>query len=187
MINTKNYNRQSGYTIIEMLAVVSILVVITGIITSILYSTLRQSSKVKITTDVAQNGQYATSVLRSIITDSRDITQIDGSAISDCTANPSGVSSITLKRLDGGSTVIACTGNTIASNSASLINNQVPANNQPLKVQSCTFACSQLVNDPYSVPRVDISFSVSDLNTGQFETKSSATFSVSTSLRVYSP
>jgi prepilin-type N-terminal cleavage/methylation domain-containing protein len=195
-----------GYTLIELLAVVSILTIISGVMAGILYSTLRGTSKVRITTEVAQNGDYALTIIKGIIADSRDITQVDDADISDCTNTPRSPTnpptstcqegdhcSITLRRIDGGSSKISCQSVdadpgpgvnnvfTIASNGASLINNNT------VKVDSCVFSCSQLVDDPYSVPVVNISFTVSDLQTGLFETRSSSDFDLSTSLRTYSP
>jgi type II secretory pathway pseudopilin PulG len=192
-------NMTLGYTIIELLAVVSILVVISGVIAGILYSTLRGTSRVRITTEVAQNGDYALSVIKKIVADSRNITAINGTQISDCTPNPNSPStenvptptpsglkpSITFRRIDGTSTVLSCPAEneiaTIAQDGVSLINTE------NVKVENCVFSCSQLVEDPYSVPVVGISFRVTDLNTGLFETRSFSDFNISTSLRTYSP
>lgn len=179
----KSFFRQSlGYTIIELLTVVSILVIISGIISGILYSTLRGSSKTRITTEVTQNGSYAVSVISNIIIDSTSVTQIGGIDISDCTASPSGTS-ISLRRLDGATTTLSCANNTISSDSASLIN----TNNVQIEDNSCFFYCKQVSNDPYSIPIVGVTFKVRDKATGLFESQSSATFDTSISIRNYSP
>src|SRR3989344_2988017 len=116
---------RKGYTIIELLAVISILVILTGIISGILYSTLRGSSKTRISTEVTQNGDYAISVLTNMIAPSTSVTKIGGVDIQDCRTNPSGTS-ISLKNIDGDEYIISCIGNNISSGSASLINtNQV--------------------------------------------------------------
>ncbi len=174
-----------GYTVIELLAVVSILVIIAGVVSGILYSTLRGSGKVKVTGEIIQNGQYAISVVRSIIDDSRNVTLIDGVA-PDCTQPipTPGASSITFKRLDNTTTTISCVGPpsyAIASNSASLVNTQ------SVKIQNCIFSCAQLVSDPYSVPIINVTFTVSDRGTGLFESRASSVFTTSSSLRSYSP
>jgi prepilin-type N-terminal cleavage/methylation domain-containing protein len=188
--------QQKGYTLAELLTVVMILVIIATAVVGIISSTLRGTSKTKVTTDVSQNGQYASSLISSIIEDSRNVLQINGNDLDDCTNSPSsslltptpGVNSpsVTLKRTDGGKTVLSCQtiGNvaTIASNGASLIDTNV------VKVQNCTFSCSQLVSDPYSVPVVNISFDMlSAKGTNNENTAQTTNYNFQTSLRVYSP
>lgn len=180
MIRKLKQNR--GYTIAELLAVISILVIISGIISGILYSTLRGSNKTRITTEVSQNGSYVVSVLSSIITDSNSVTQINGGDISDCTASPVG-DSITLERLDGEFTTLSCAGNTISSNSVSLIN----TNQVQIEEGSCSFSCAQLSDDPYAVPMIQFTFRVKDKDSAFFENQAGATFESSVSLRNYSP
>jgi len=183
-----NLKLQKGYTLAELLAVISILVVISVAVSSIIFSTLRGSSKTRITTEVSQNGEYALSIISAIIADSRNITQVNGSDIDDCTTpnpTPAGNPSITLKRMDGRTTRISCQTisgvYTVASNGASLLNVRT------VKAASCSFSCTQVVQDPYSIPIVNVSFNVSEVGVGQFESKSSANFNGSSSLRVYSP
>lgn len=171
-----------GYTVIELLAVVSILIIVSGIVIEILYSTLRGSAKTKITTDISQNGNYAISVISDIIVDSVDITKINGADIPDCTASPQGLS-ITLKRLSGNFTTLACDNNTIASDGASLIN----TNLAEVVDGTCSFYCSQLSNDSYAIPIVRVTFKLQDKGTGLSETKASSTFETSVSLRNYAP
>ncbi|HVZ11778.1 MAG TPA: prepilin-type N-terminal cleavage/methylation domain-containing protein [Patescibacteria group bacterium] len=201
MITKKIKKDNRGYTVAELMAVLSILVIISGIVVSIIYSTLRGQSKTRVTTDVSQNGEYASSVISGIIADSRNVEQINGQNFDDCTGNPSSATitpapdskapSITLKRISGDRTIIACEQiggingyYTITSNSAALINNAL------VKVDknSCVFSCSQTVSDPYSIPLVNFSFSISQYGDNVlFERQSSAAFSSSASLRVYSP
>lgn len=174
----------NGYTIIELLAVISILIIISGIISGILYSTLRGSSKARITTEVTQNGNYALSLISNIIVDSTNVTHIDGVPILDCTTTPPGSGkSITLARLDGGTTTLACESNTISSNSASLIN----TNKVQVEEDSCFFYCTQTTNDPYAIPILEVTFNVRDKDTGLFESQASSTFNTSVSIRNYAP
>ena len=173
---------KKGYTIIELLAVVSILVILAGIISGILYSTLRGSAKTKITTEVVQNGNYAISVLTNLISSSSSVTGIGGVEIQDCTASPIGTS-ISLKNIDGDKYTISCSGNNISSGSASLIN----THQVQIRTNSCQFYCSQKAVDPYSIPIVGIEFVVEDKSTGLFESKSSSFFKTSVSMRNYSP
>ncbi len=173
---------RNGYTIIELLAVMSILVVLAGIISGILYSTLRGSSKTRITTEVTQNGNYVISVLTNLISLSTSVTQIGGVDIQDCTASPSGTS-ISLKSLEGDEYIISCSGNNISSGSASLINTNIVQ----IRTDSCRFYCNQKAADPYSIPIVGVELVVEDKSTGLFESKSSSFFRTSVSMRNYSP
>ncbi len=180
----KKNNKTSiyGYTLIELLAVISILVVLTGIITGIIFSTLQGSSRTKKSTQLSQNGVYAASLIQGVISDSRNVTQIDDIDIDDCTGDPTGESSLTLKRLDGEKTRLSCElidgVYTVASNGASLIDIT------SVKVTSCNFYCSQAVQDPYSIPIVSVYFNLVGINDS-----SSSGFSASaaSSLRVYNP
>lgn len=185
---TKNkfYMSEKGYSIIELLTVIGILVIITSLITAILYSTLRGSGKTKITTAVAQNGNYALSVISNAIISSDAVTSIGANPINDCTASPSG-QMIGLKYPDGSTVSISCSGNTISSNSASLIDTtqvQIDTSNPA----NCYFYCSQNSTDPYAVPVVGFGFTITE-KTGSsfFENKSSAVFNTSVSLRNFSP
>src|SRR3989344_8884037 len=102
-------SESKGYTIIELLVVISILVILSGIISGILYSTLRGSSKTKITTEVAQNGNYAIGVISNILVSSRGVAKVNGADITDCTTPKKGPS-ITVKNIDGDETTFACSG-----------------------------------------------------------------------------
>jgi len=175
-------SESKGYTIIELLAVISILVILAGIISGILYSTLRGSSKTRITTDVAQNGSYAIGVMSNILAASRSVTKVDGADITDCTTLKTG-SSIAVKSIDGDEITFACSGINISSNSVSLIN----TNQVQLKADSCSFSCQQKSTDSYSIPIVSVEFTIEDKNAVLFENKSSSAFRTSVSLRNYSP
>ena len=193
----KNINiqksRSLGYTLIELLAVISILVVISGIITGILYSTLRGSKKTSATIEMAQNGAYALSIISNSVIDSEDVLKVKtsvGTEVTDCTKSPSGPE-ISLRRFDGATTTFKCEllngVFTVSSNSGAL--NVSLINTQELKVDSdyCSFSCTQKVGDPYSIPIVGISFKITDKNTGLLESAVSSTFETSVSLRNYSP
>ena len=171
-----------GYTLIELLAVISILVILTGIISGIIYSTLRGGSKTRITTEVTQNGTYAIGVISNILAPSRGVTKVGGVEINDCTTVQTG-SSITVKSIDGGETTFACSGTNISSNSVSLIN----TNQVQIQPGSCSFSCQQKSTDAYSIPVVSVKFTIEDKNAALFENKSSSLFKTSVSLRNYSP
>lgn len=185
------FNSRAGYTIAEVLGVIFVLVIISGVVVGIISSTLRGASKARVLTSVSQNGQYVTTVIANMISDSRNVTQVNGTDIDDCTTSPTSDTaptptpsgskpSITLSRIDGGKTVISCdSSGVIASNGASLINTNF------VRVTSCTFTCTQLTQDPYSVPIVNVKFTLAPINAA--DSNSSLDFNTSTSLRVYSP
>ncbi|OIP57349.1 MAG: hypothetical protein AUK12_04025 [Candidatus Levybacteria bacterium CG2_30_37_29] len=182
---------KKGYTLIELVTVMGILVVISNIIIGIVYTTLRGSNKTRITTTVAQNGNYALSVISNTITTSESVIKINDTDISDCTTSPSG-QTIDLIRYDGGVTTLSCLNSTIASSSGSLAEplvDLIDKSQVENDSSTCYFKCIQSESDPYSVPTVEYSFTLSDKNAagGLFETKSQATFKSSTSLRNYNP
>src|SRR5581483_2454097 len=109
----------SGFTILELLVVISIMVIIGSLISGILFSTLRGTNKTKITNAVSQNGNYAMSVMTDIIRSSTNV--VSGGATC-ASASPTPAQTIALSRLDGGITTLSCTGNTVASVSASTVN-----------------------------------------------------------------
>lgn len=179
-LKTKKLNSKQGYTIVELLAVVSILVIISGIISGILYSTLRGTGKTRINTEVSQSGAYALSVFTNAVVDSGSVTQINDVDISDCTASPSGTS-VTLRRLDGATTKFSCTNNTINKDDVSIVNNNI------VSISNCSFTCKQKTDDSYSIPSVDISFTVSQ-KAGKFvELIGTSTFNTSVTMRNYAP
>lgn len=177
-----NHKSQHGYTIIELLAVMSILVILLGIISGILYSTLRGSNKTRITTEVIQNGTYAIGVISNILVSSRGVTKVGGIEINDCTSVHAGPS-ITVKSIDGDEVTFNCSGTNISSNNASLIN----TNQVQIQAGSCSFSCQQKSTDSYSIPIVQVEFIIEDRNAVLFENKSSSLFKTSVSLRNYSP
>ena len=170
-----------GYTLIEMLAVIGVFVILVGMISAILFSTVRGSNKSKISGQVSQDGAYAMSLLSNSIIDSGAVTELPvGTAIDDCTTNPTGTS-IKLKRLDETTTTFACENNTMTKDGNPVVNSNYT------QITSCSFTCQQKSDDPYSIPIISIGFTISDKNANLFENKSSSTLSTKVSLRNYAP
>lgn len=186
MFKLRNNNR--GYTVVELLAVTAIIVVMAGLIAGALASTLRGGSKTRITSDVSQNGNFALSVISNTIINSESVTSIGGNSISDCINSPSG-SSITLKQSDASLLTFSCTSNNIASQSANFSTTYlIDSDNLEVDAASCSFRCRQENGDPLAIPIIDVSFTLNQKgSSGTFETKSSALFSTSTSMRNYNP
>ena len=188
-----------GYTVIELLTVAGVLVVITGILTGIIVATLRGTNKTQTANSVAQNGNYALSVISSILISSDAVLGLydrnssptlvldeDG----DCTGSPSG-DTIELRRVDGGITTLACENNTIASKSASMTVGLLDSSKVQINTGdslSCYFKCIQEPDDHYSAPSIEVGFTLTDKNnSANVEKNSTADFQTSIKLRNYAP
>lgn len=185
----KNLFKNDGFTIVELLTVVGILVVISSILAGILYSTLRGGNKTSITTAVAQNGNFAISSISNLIISSQSVVQVGSEPFVDCTASPS-ASSISLKGYDGGITILSCENGTISSQSGSMTPASLIDTTQ-VQIDSlspCLFYCStQISGDPYSLPIVGFEFTLTDKSSSFIDTKAKARFNSSASLRNFNP
>lgn len=172
-------NCQSGYTIIELLAVIVILVSVGTIITSILVSTLRNGGRSNTVNEVRQNGNYIIVQMSKMIAFARSFdgvstgeTDTEGNLVftTNCVVTnppsptppplPVAYSYIKITSFDGGQTVFSCSGGTIASNGASLVNTE------SLNVTSCSFYCNQPTI--LSAPTLDINFTMQKKTTSLF-------------------
>jgi prepilin-type N-terminal cleavage/methylation domain-containing protein len=164
-------NMQKGYTLIELLTVIGILSVISVIVLSVVFISLRGTQKSDTLEVVRQDGDSAMSqMVRNI----RYAKSLD--APTSCIPATT-LSAITVTSLhDNGQTTYSCGSNTIASNSASLINTNA------VTVTSCSFVCTQ--TRPSDPPTIMIQYSLSSKATGSFaETKASIPFQSSVTLR----
>lgn len=189
-LKLKIENSQSGYTLVELLAVIFILVSVGGVITSILVIALRGSNRATTVNDVRQSGNYIIGQMSKMISYSSRFegVSIDGvNYVNDCsvvvppapTPSPAPVSYnyIKITNFDGGTTVFSCTGNSIASNGADLINTSV------LSVSSCSIYCSQ--DSISGSPVINIKFTLSKgVTSGLFsENQTTIPFDTSITLR----
>jgi len=189
--------KSKGYTVIELLAVVTILVTVTGIIAALITQTLRGSSRTNITNQVSQSGNYIASVLTNTIITAEDVIAINGETISDCTQNPTGSSIEFLISERRGSVIYACENDSISSNSASLQDEDSAAvsliDTSKLKIDTsspsaCYFTCRQASNDPYTPPVIEFGFTLTqDLTDALYDSRDSAPFSTSVLMRSYAP
>lgn len=179
-----------GYTILELIVVMALMLVIGGFIVGILNSTLRGNTKTKITSDIAQNGNYAMSIMTGIITNSQAFNSINTSLafpnpVATCVGRVSNGKQITVTGFDGGVTTFTCNDvgtsptYTISSNSASLLD----TTQVKLIPGSCTFTCSQ--DSVYSAPRIDITFQLQNASGATYEKQANALFNTSISIRNY--
>src|SRR5579871_2786504 len=102
------HGEESGFTLIEVLVSISIIVVVGVIVASIVITTLRGSTKASVLSDVKQNGDYALSEMSRVIRGATSITN----PIPPC--NPSvTTNSMTVTQLDNSQVTFDCSGTTI--------------------------------------------------------------------------
>jgi len=193
-LKTQNSNRQGGFTLVELLAVILVIGVVGGVVGGILISSLIGTNKTNSLESVRQNGNYALLQISKSIEFSRSFggVSLNGvNYITDCT-QPQGVSPtptpvpyfyIKITSNDGNDTVFSCFSSAISSNSASLSSNSASlVNPSTIAVSSCYFTCSQ---DSLVVPpTIGIGFTLSDKKAGNFvENKTSVPFQTSVTLR----
>ncbi len=183
-------NNQKGYTIIELLAVLVVMVSVGVVITSVLFTSLRGTGKSTITNEIRQNGNYAINQMSRMI----EFSQIFGGVSTDginysanCvpevppspTPSPAIVqySHIKVTSFDNVETIFSCSGDplTIASNGASLVDSERVA------VTACYFTCTQVVlTEP---PIINIYFTVSDKNANLVENQAVIPFETAVSMK----
>ncbi len=183
-----------GYTLIELLAVISILLVVSGVIVGILYSTLRGSNKTKITAEMTQNGSYALSVISSNVQNSRSVVAIGDEIIpddiEDCVVKVESTESITLRKTDDSRTTFACLEVDGEDDVYALMQDGVPiidTSKIQVKAGSCSFTCDQSAGDLYAYPIIGISFILQDKNAIASESRGESLFETSVSLNNYLP
>lgn len=177
---------EEGFTLLEMTIVMGIFLVIGTIIVSILSSTFNGNTKVRVSNNVAQNGNYALSIISNLLINSQQFESIEtGSTVTTlCSSSGTTGKAVSVTGFDGGVTKLSCkdTGTTpeytISSNSAILIDKtQV----QLATDSTCMFTCTQV--DEFSPPRIDIVFTLKNSTGTAAEKTGSATFRTSVSLR----
>lgn len=150
---------QSGFTLIEILVFLGVFFAVSAIVGGVLVSTLRSSQKTKTLDDVRHNGDFALNTMSRMIRNAGSITSCGGTTIA-------------VQSPDGLATTFACSGDTISSNSASLLNQDA------VKVVSgtCNFTCQGNL--------VKIGFSLSQKSTSTFaEIQARVDFQTSVVLR----
>lgn len=187
-------NFQRGYTLIELLAVITIVVVVGVIVAGILISSLRGGSKSNVLDNVRQNGNYAITQMSKMIIYAQSFNGVsrDGgnSYTTNCIVNPPSSPSssptpspvpieyqyIKITSFDGGQTIFSCSNSTIASNGASLIDVST------VSLVSCSFTCTQ--DNLGQAPTIGINMTLSQNTTSSFaEKQATIPFQTSVTLR----
>lgn len=185
-----------GYTLAELLAVTAILVILSSLVTGILFSVLRGSNKTMVTNAVSQNGQHALSVISSLMTNSLglvSITEYSGIpphvGYSGCSATGGPYARIiTVKGFESGAqTAFTCdTTGKITSNSAELTDITSVQVGPPVNSSTCYFRCIQA--NSFTPPQIEIYFKLSQAGTSSLiERIASSEFKTSVTLRNYKP
>ncbi|MDE2025015.1 MAG: type II secretion system protein [Patescibacteria group bacterium] len=184
-------NKQNGFTLVEILAVMMVFGIIGGISAGILITTLRTSNKSNIITIVKQNGDYAISQITKTIRNSYTLkypTLPCGSELS-----PTVSSYIQVVDDTGNLSTISCVGSnpppaipTIPPNTITL---QQGSGSQTslldatkVQTQDCSFTCTQATTNDY--PVIEIAFSLLQKSTSNFveQIASSSAINFSTSV-----
>lgn len=152
IILNKKYSR--GFTLIEMLVVIGVIIVISGVVMAILTSVLRSSTKTTIISIAQQNGNYALGQMARTIRNAQGLFTNCPPAIT-----PIPVSTFSLTTAQGNDITYACTGTSIASDGASLLNTTA------VRTVTCSFLCSRLTS--IDLPTVTIDFSLTTAQQGK--------------------
>lgn len=165
---------KNGFTLVELLVVITILVTVGGIVVTLLYISLRGNNKSETVTSVKQNGTFALSQMVKSIRYAKSLTS---PASCTPTATTTSVSFITYP--DNGQITYSCpTGGNLAisSNSASLIDTNA------VEVTACSFVCTQ--TSPSDSPRLTIQFTLQSRGANALtETQSTIPFQSSVIMR----
>jgi len=144
-----------GFTLIEILVVIGVLAIIVVVGSMSFFNLLKGSMKTRTISLVKQNGDYALAIMERMIR--------KGEIIENTEAPPreceSGMSKLKISNPDGRETEFSCEGDTISSNSASLISNQVKVANG-----NCSFNCQR--TSIFEPDVVTINFTLSQAQTG---------------------
>lgn len=172
--------KNKGFTLIEVITSIFVIVVVGGIIGAIFISSIKGTTKAT-TLDIArQNGAFALSQIEKTLRNAQAFS-ISSSCLS---AVPTPAASITVTGVDGSSTVFNCQNSTLTSNGNSLIDatnlkvldfsSSTPAN--------CSFSCFQFSSADY--PTITTQFTITQKNAALFyEQAVSLPFRSSTTLR----
>ena len=130
--------KNKGFTIIELLVMVSAFVIICLLSFSFLTVTLSSNSKTAVLKEVRQNGNFALSVMERLVVSAKSVNCVDSQTLQ-------------VSSLDDKTTTLSCLNSRIASDSSYLTDSKV-------SVSDCNFVCAITEGIPAAV---DISFTVS--------------------------
>ena len=158
------FSIQSGYTLVELLISVIVLVVVGSVVVAILTTSFRGSTKATLLNHIRQNGSYAIIQIGRAITYAKSfdgVSVIGDVYTTNCAPTVTPTPTLTqykylkITSFDGGQTIFSCS-DTIASNSASLLDTSLVA----LVPGHCYFTCSE--NSVLDSPIIGVNFWLSN-------------------------
>lgn len=179
----KILNSKKGYTLIELLIVMVVLVTVGIIVAAIIVSSLRGTNKAKTLETIRKNGNYTIAQMSKMIEFAQSFQGVssDGSIYTVVCSTPSAqYKYIKITSFDNLRTTFVCDFSanpaTISSNSASFIDTS------EVVLASCYFTCQRTnISD---LPVIGINFSLSQKSVSSFfENKASSSFQTSVIMR----
>lgn len=143
--------------------------IVGAIVGSILVTSLRTSNKVNSLTVLKQNGDYVITQTEKFLREARVLKSPFPCGLP---SQPTQQSSIALVNSDGLEIDLVCTGNTIASNGASLLD----TNAVVIPPNSCTFICSQQSSSDF--PVLSLQFSLISKTSSSFSEQTASASAV---------
>jgi prepilin-type N-terminal cleavage/methylation domain-containing protein len=170
-------NFQKGFSLVEILATISLMAVMGSIIVGLIVFTIGGSKKSDTIEIVRKNGDIALSQMVKTIRYANNL-----SLPAACTPPVSASSISVTSSLDYSQTTLSCPQaavTTITSNSASLIDTNA------IIVNSCSFTCTQTT--PNTPPTINIQFTLSSKSSNSFiENNATIPFQSSVTMRNFS-
>src|SRR5688572_16671152 len=172
----KQFSKKRGFTLIELLISIALFTAVSTIIMSILFTSIRANRKSEVIVGIKQIGNTA---MTQMVNNIRYARTLDDPT--DCTTSIT-QDSITVTGFDYGQTEYSCpaiSGDTISSNSASLIDSNVAT------VSQCAFSCSQQTLS--DAPTITIQYILTPAGQSDLtETTGNVAFQTSVNLRNFS-
>lgn len=177
----KNENLEKGFTLVELLVSMIILITVGTIMVSILVSSLRTGNKSQAINDVRQNGNYAITQMSKTISYAKIFngisTSTDGTNLVTACDGSTSYKYIQITSFDNSVTSFSCGDSAILSNGSPLTGSGVS-----LKANSCSFICTKTASGP---PIIDIKFTLQEGVNSLIENQSFIPFETSVTLRNY--
>lgn len=155
-----------GFTLIEILVVVTVFVIIAILAANMFFSIFKGSSKTRVLAEVKQNGNYALGVMERMIRNARSIENYGGNYIK-------------IRNPDDSTTTFRCGDSNITLDGASLISDKV-------KVKTCSGVFNVASGETGVKPDVvTINFTLVQAEGNRGEETAQASFKTSVTLRNY--
>lgn len=197
-MNKKNsVNFQQGYTLVELLVVILVVIITGVIIANTLFYTLKAGDKEKAISNLKQDGNFAISQMVKSITYAKSFdgfADAAGTFFNDCipqsaptpTPNPNQIRQIKITSFDGGQTTFicnpgACTGSTSISSKSAALAVAADLTSSSVCVSECNFTCAQ--SSSFSPVTIGIHFRLQQKSGNFSENQASIIFDTTATMR----